>query len=355
MLEPPSVPSAVAAPPRPRVAVIVGAYRRETFLRDAVASVLAQTVPRSTMEVLVTKNFDSPTLDPWLAHEGVRVLRDDEPRIGPWLWRAVSATQAPLIAFLDDDDSWEPERLARVLEVFDGNPDLGYYRNRVRVTDVRGEPLPPGRWAPHERDVELDRAGPVLVGPTEKVARLPVVRRTYPLFNSSSIVVRRDVFRGEVVDRFLETQNPDPFLFLAAVLSPFGLFLDDRRLTRYREHPANITRTLWAVRHGWEDSVRLAELAERSAPAPYTKWLRARSVAIEKRVWTETIAARVAERAPRAELARLGAGYLRFLSRHRELMGLDGSTWAAPAYASAYIVAPATVRRLRAGAARTRG
>ncbi|MFI5413029.1 MAG: glycosyltransferase [Candidatus Lutacidiplasmatales archaeon] len=344
----------VPATPSPRVAVIIGAYRRETYVREAVSSVLAQSVPRSLLEILVTKNFASPTLDPWLSREGVRGLRDDDPHIGPWLWRAISATRAPLLAFLDDDDVWEPDRIARVLAAFDRYPELGYYRNRVRVMDGLGRPIPEARWGKHELDPELDRTGPLFVGPGEKVVRLPDLRRTHPLFNSSSIVVRREVLDGPVLDRFLETQNPDPFLFLAAVISPFGLYLDDQRSTRYRRHPENITRTLWAVRHGFDDSVRLAELAERSAPAPYAAWLRARSVAIEKRVWTETIAERVAAGVGREEMARLGAGYLRFLARHPEVVGLDGSTWAAPAYASAYLVSPGAVRQVRAGAARTR-
>ncbi|HLM69764.1 MAG TPA: glycosyltransferase, partial [Thermoplasmata archaeon] len=304
--------------------------------------------------IIVTKNFLSPTLDPWLAGEGIRLLHDEDPHIGPWLWRAVSATTAPLVAFLDDDDAWEPDRIARVLATFDRYPQLGYYRNRVRVVDVHGAPLPAARWANHELDRELDRTGPILIGPAEKAARLPLVRRTHPLFNSSSIVVRRKVLEGPVLDRFLETQNPDPFLFLAAVISPFGLYLDDQRATRYRRHPENITKTLWAVRHGFDDSLRLAELAERSAPTPYAEWLRARSVAIEKRLWTETIAERVAARAPRGEMARLGAGYIRFLARHPAVIRFNGSTWAAPAYASAYLVVPGAVRQLRAGAARAR-
>jgi glycosyltransferase involved in cell wall biosynthesis len=344
------------SPPRsPRFAVVVGAYRRETFLREAVGSVLAQTVPRSSYEVVVTKNFDSATLDPWLTSEGVRLLRDDDPHIGPWLLRAIGVTRAPLVAFLDDDDAWEPDRLARVAELFDQHPDLGYYRNRVRVTTDNGSPMPTSRWGGHELDPELDRTGPIFVPPGEKVTALPVIRRTHPLFNSSSIVIRREVLSGEVAERFLETQNPDPFLFLATVLSPFGIFLDDRRSTRYRRHAENITKTLWAVRHGYDDSVRLAKFASERAPAPIAEWLRARSVAIEKRLWTETIAERVVAAAPRAEMARLGAGYLRFLTRHREVVHLNGATWAAPAYASAYVLAPAIVRRVRAGAAHARG
>jgi glycosyltransferase involved in cell wall biosynthesis len=330
---------------RPRISVVVGAFRRERFLTAAVRSVLAQTLPRDDIELLVTKGFVSGPVDRFLEDHRVRALQDDDPHIGPWLWRAISATSAPLVAFLDDDDLYEPGRLARVVEVFRDHPDVGYYRNRVNVVDADGNPLPTRYWGRHEVDAELDTTGPVLIPPSEKVARLPTLKKTYPLFNSSSIVIRRELLDGEMAERFRETQNPDPFLLLAAVVSPFGLFLDDRRLTRYRRHPENVTNTVWALRHGFRDSVRLAELAERLAPREYADWLRPRSVRIEKRLWTESIAAAVAGRAARREVVSLASGYLHFLQRHPEERKADAPTWAAPGYGMTYVLMPALAQR----------
>ncbi len=339
----------------PAISVVVGAYRRERFLREAVDSILAQTVSRDRVEIVVTKNFSSAPIDAYLSAEGVTSLYDDDPHIGPWLSRAIATTHAPLVGFLDDDDRFEPNRLARVLEVFGAHPELGYYRNRVSVVDTRNEPIPRRLWALHEVDAALDGTGPLWVAPSEKVASLTTLRRLYPLFNSSSIVVRRPVLEGEMAERFRETQNPDPLMFLAGVVAPYGMFFDDQRLTRYRRHPENITKTVWALRHGFEDSQRLAEIAERRAPPAFAAWMRARSVHIEKRLWTETISDRLLAGATRAEIAPLAAGYLRFLARHPEERGWDAATWAAPAYAAASLTLPGIPRRVRAATAQIRG
>jgi glycosyltransferase involved in cell wall biosynthesis len=322
-------------------------YRRTAFLREAVASVLAQTLPRERVEVLVTKDFASAPIDRFLAENGVNATLDDDPHIGPWMWRAISRTRAPLIAFLDDDDLYAPDRLAHVLKVFDEHPDLGYYRNRVLSVDAQGQPLPPKLWGRHEIDAELDRSGPVYVAPEAKESALPTLRRAYPLFNSSSIVIRRELLRGELVDRFQEVQNPDPFLFLAGVVSPFGLYLDRERLTKYRRHPENITTSVWAGEHGFQDSVALADLAARLAPPGYAEWFRGRSVNVHKYLWTKRIVEQVRVAGPRRRPAQLAVEYLRFLDRHPGQRRWDGSTWAAIGYAAGYLVAPSFTRRIR--------
>jgi len=349
-----AAPASPSSPGPPKVSVIVGAYRRERYLPAALESVLAQTVPRESFELVVTKNFRSESLDRAILKAGAISLVDDDPHIGPWLSRAVGRSHAPLVAFLDDDDEWERDRLQRVLAVWEAHPDLGYYRNRVVVVDEAGSPVPRQRWGTHEIEAALNSAGPLWVPGKEKVAHLAEVKRLHPLFNSSSIVVRRELFNGELGERFRETQNPDPFLFLAGVVAPFGLYFDDRRLTRYRRHPGNITKTVWATRHGFEDSRRLADLAERLAPREYADWLRARSVRIERRLWTESIAGAVSENAPRRLVASQAAGYVRFLRQHPSERGTGAATWAALAYAGAYLTLPGFIARVRRAAARVR-
>ena len=323
------------------------AYRRTTFLRAALESVLSQTIPRESVEVLVTKDFASPAIDRFLAENGVHALLDDDPHIGPWMWRAISATRAPLVAFLDDDDLYTPDRLAHVLKVFREHPALGYYRNRVAPVNAGGASLPAKFWGPHEVDGELDRTGSLYIAPEAKVAALPTVRQTHPLFNSSSIVIRREILSRELVDHFRQVQNPDPFLFLAGVVSPYGLYLDRERLTKYRRHPENITTSVWASEHGFRDSQALADLAARLAPPGYALWFRERSVNVHKYLWTKRIVEQVKNGGPRRRPAQLAVEYLRFLGQHPGLLDWDGSTWAAVGYAAGYLVAPSLTRRVR--------
>ena len=50
--------------------------------------------------------------------------------------------RAPLVAILNDDDLFEPERLAHVVSIFRERPWLGYYRNRISAIDSEGRAVP---------------------------------------------------------------------------------------------------------------------------------------------------------------------------------------------------------------------
>lgn len=332
---------------RPEVAVVVGSYGRREYLLSAVRSVLAQTVPRDCFEVVVTKSFADPEIDRFLATHRVSSRRDDDPRIGSWLLNAVALTRAPYIAFLDDDDEFEPDRLARVLDVFRADPTLGFYRNRVCVIDRQGDTVPSGSWRKHELDAFFDSRGPVTISPTEKKGLATLgFDQSRVSFNSSTMVVRRELFDGESGAVFARTQLPDLALFVLASLSPFGLYLDDRRLTRYRYYGGNVTHGVPWLRHACESNRDLAEAARAHGNAELALRLYRDSRHYDRLYRSGTIVERVGAGADRREVARLAGDYLRFLGRNPSERSLTLDVWAAEVYASSYLIVPAVARRL---------
>ena len=331
----------------PSVAVVVGAWGRRDFLLAAVRSVLAQTVPRATVEVVVTKNFDDPAIDRSLAELGVTVLHDEEPVIGRWLRRAVRATHAPWVLFLDDDDELAPERLARFEQVRREHPDLGFYRCRVRVIDRAGAAVPEARWRLHELDRGLDGIGARYFPPDGKADLFDVAtRRTFATFNSSSMAIRRDLLDGPLGEAFERTRIPDTFLFLVGALSPTGVFLDDRRLTRFRFYGASTTSEArwydWAVTS--EDE--MADLAAAHGATDWATWFRALAVHHGKMLRSATLMERIGAGAGRREVAGRTREYLRYLAAHPSERAWNVETWAAGAYGAAYLLAPAAARGL---------
>lgn len=337
----------VAATGTPEVAVVVGAFGRRTYVRDAVGSVLAQSLPRERFEVVVLKDFADPDLDRWLAEEGVRTVLDREPRIGRWLLHAVRATRAPWVAFLDDDDEFEPERLARVVEVGRAHPEVGFYRNRVLVIDAEGRRVDPHAWRPIERDAAFDRTGPILVRPTDKadLAAL-VLRTTHASFNSSTVAVRRELLEGPFGAAFESTQLPDLALLVAAAVAPCGLYLDDRRLTRFRHHGQNVTREVEWLRHAVESHANLAAVAGQLGRSDFADRLRATSQHYDRVYRTSAIVAAVRLGSPRDCVAGLTAGYLRFLGAHPDQRELRPDAWVAGVYAALYCLWPGLGRRV---------
>jgi hypothetical protein len=131
--------------PRARVATVIATYRRPGQLRRAVESALAQTV-RDQVVIVVDDGGGLPELpdDPRL------VARSVSANIGvAGVVRNVGIrlTRSDYLAFLDDDNEWEPEHLAVALAALGpGQADLVYTALRRvgadgRAVDVLSTPF----------------------------------------------------------------------------------------------------------------------------------------------------------------------------------------------------------------------
>jgi len=339
----------------PEVAVIVGAYNRRKYLPIAVRSLLAQTIARDRFEIVVVKNFRSAEEDEELEEVGATVLFDEEPRIGRWLRHAIELSESPLVTFCDDDDEFEPGRLERVLEVFHEHPDIGYYRNRVRVIDAEGRPIPENQWRVHETDAGFDTLGPVYRSKDQKVDLLALTTaQTHSTFGTSTMTLRRELLDGELGDTFERTQLEDLYLFLTGILSPYGVFYDDRRLTRYRYYAGNVTHTVRWLGHAAESEADMVGVAERHGRPDFARWLAARAVNHQRLFLGGSLVEKVAANAGRRETAQRTAAYLRFLNRHPEERAWTLDTWAAAVYGLASLVAPGMASRVARARLRAR-
>jgi glycosyltransferase involved in cell wall biosynthesis len=331
----------------PAIAVIIGAYRRSEFLASAVQSVLAQTLPRSAFEVLVVTDRPDPDLQRALERSGIRTRTDPEPRIGRWLLDAVADTSAPLIAFLDDDDEFEPDRLAAAVDVFRAHPKVVFYRNRVRVIDRAGEAVPESQWTPLTRDPMYERSGSREVVASDHPAVLRLFESGATLsFNSSSMIVRRGLLDAAAREAFETTQLPDLALAVLAALSPGSIYLDAARRTRFRETAGSATRHYGWLRVSAESHQRLAEYTVVRGFPDLAAWLGERSVHFDRLFRGEAVVERVRSASSRRDVVRDALEYVRFLGKHPREWSTALNVWAAPLYASGYIVAPSLTRRL---------
>jgi len=340
----------------PEVSVIVGAYSREQYLLSAVRSLAGQTLARDRFEIVVIKNFRSDAVDGQLTAAGATLLFDREPQIGRWLRHAVRECRAPIVTFCDDDDEFEPDRLERVLDAFHRHPDLGFYRNRVRVIDSDGRPVPESLWRRLERDAGLDATGPVYRSARDKADILDLVTaRVRATFATSTMALRRDMLEGELGDAFERTQLEDLFLLLTAVLSPYGLLLDDRRLTRYRSYAGNVSRGVRWLAHAMESEREMAAIADRHGRPEFARWFSSRAVNHERLFLGGMLVARVGADAGRREAAQRTAQYLRFLARHPEERAWTLDTWAAGLYGLSYLALPPLAGRVARARLAARG
>jgi glycosyltransferase involved in cell wall biosynthesis len=129
----------------PLVSVVLPTYDRLPFLREAIASVLAQTMP--DFELLVVDNGSTDGTREYLAS-----LRD--PRIRPLLTgrlftpaRARNAGLAEAsgrwVAFLDSDDLWAPAKLEHQLGALGRAPEARWSTTAIGMIDAKGAPIRP--------------------------------------------------------------------------------------------------------------------------------------------------------------------------------------------------------------------
>lgn len=196
-----SSPSESAAP---CVSVIVPTRNRGALLERALDGVLRQSWP--DFEVIVVDDASTDDTAERLARcadPRLRVLREAQPGGGPRARnRAAAAARGRFLAFLDDDDEWLPEKLARQLAVFDAGPDdLGLVQT--------------GQW------VVSAVSGRVIhsVSPPAGVSPSPVDFLGEISMTTSVVMVRRDVFErvGGFDEALAGAQDRDLWIRLAAV------------------------------------------------------------------------------------------------------------------------------------------
>jgi glycosyltransferase involved in cell wall biosynthesis len=120
---------------RSKVSVIIPAYNVEAYIGAAIDSALAQTYP-DTEVVVVNDGSTDGTLDVIERYRG-RITIVDQPNGGASAARNVGiwASSGELIALLDGDDLWLPERTERLVALLESRPDLGMVTSDSYVMD----------------------------------------------------------------------------------------------------------------------------------------------------------------------------------------------------------------------------
>jgi glycosyltransferase involved in cell wall biosynthesis len=108
----------------PLVSVIIPTYNRAALVRQALASVKAQTY-RDFEIVVVDDGGTDDTYEVLSADRELRVLRHPSRRgVSAARNTGIAAARGKWLAFLDSDDLWLPDKLARQMLLFEGAPEL---------------------------------------------------------------------------------------------------------------------------------------------------------------------------------------------------------------------------------------
>jgi glycosyltransferase involved in cell wall biosynthesis len=134
----------------PTISVVLPTYGRPEFIRRAARSVLDQTYTDAEL-IVVDDCSPDPAADAVAdLPDGpipLRVVRHEVNRGAPAARNTgIEHAEGEFVAFIDDDDTWAPEKLERQLEVFEASPpDVGvvYTGQRYTLDDETLEVLTP--------------------------------------------------------------------------------------------------------------------------------------------------------------------------------------------------------------------
>jgi len=236
----------------PYISVIVTAYKRRQYIYNALLSLKAQTLPRDKYEVIVVKDFEDPQTDNLIKDMGWKNVYSNEEYQGRMYLNGLKETSGDVITFLDDDDTYMPNRLEYVYNVFVRNPDIGYLQHSHTHVDINGNILPMFE-ADASRNLipqsELKLTWDMISKYKERGYSDPILYifnnyRLHPDVNSTSIAVKR-----ELLDRHKDLLNelpyePDCFLFASAITDKASMFFSDAKLSTWTYHGGNFVSRL---------------------------------------------------------------------------------------------------------------
>lgn len=211
------------------ISVLIFAYNRKEFILEALNSTINQTLGRDNYEVILITNLHEDNILKFVSENGIRLIEDNG-TIGNYIVIGLKEANGDIITFLDDDDVYEVTRLESVFNIFNNNPNLFYYRNSVTVIDKNGLLMSFKGRRDHCHSGFYS---------IKKILQKGISSLQW---NSSSIAIRKSVIEPYVC--FLRDINagPDVWIYFLGLLKGQPLYLDCRKMTRYRIHGFQLTK-----------------------------------------------------------------------------------------------------------------
>ena len=236
----------------PRVSIVVPTFNRIAWLPEAVQSVQAQTI--TDWELLLVDDGSTDETETWarhLAEPRLRYIRRSRTgSIAATRNAGVREARGEWTAFLDSDDRWRPDKLARQLDRLANADGARWCYAKYQMIDDGGNAVPEPSGAPWQalEGVFIDR-----------------ILTTEVAVTIQTLIVRADVARDLQFDERLPLAEDYDFVLRLATHAP-GCVVDEV-LAEIRLHPARTT-TLAGPFDGYLGKVMAYRKAARAMPDP---------------------------------------------------------------------------------------
>ena len=217
---------------KPYISVIITAYNRKEFLKEAVNSVLNQTLDKDIYELIVIKNFITEFDQEWKSR-GIKLIYKPVGSIGDFLYTGVSHSRGSIISFLDDDDTFAKNKLKIIYNEFSKNPSIVYYHNNCKV-------IYENKYIKRKNNnIITTNVKKRFFATASNIASIYKFILLSAYFNLSSVAIKKELLLNNIKYLKKIISNPDDFFAYVAISSYGKILCDNHELTNYRIHAKN--------------------------------------------------------------------------------------------------------------------
>ena len=204
-----------------RSTVIVTAYKRKAFIKDAIKSIMENSL--GPTEIIVAKNFKDSEIDSFLGAYHIKNIYTDDETLGGKISLGISQSSGDILFFLEDDDLFSKNKIREVVHKF-SEYDIGFYHNDQEIFSDKAI----GSYS------SIDNRGFVYYSDIDSQKLKKLLFKFKAGFNVSSIVISRDLAM-RCIDLLRNVKiTVDTFLLFCAIENKLPIMIDFRRLTHYR-------------------------------------------------------------------------------------------------------------------------
>jgi glycosyltransferase involved in cell wall biosynthesis len=227
----------------PLFTVLIDTFNYGRYIAEAVRSVLQQDFPLEQVEILVVDDGSTDDTEQRLEVFGdaIRYLKKSNGGQASAFNFGLGHARGELVALLDADDAWLPNKLARMHAAFLSQPDVGMAYHRIYEWKGNGELSTRGHF----------------IAVSGRVTDSRFTLLCYPMMQTSTLVFRRQALEDLLpIPETLRTQADAYLTALIIFICPvLGV---DEYLAKYRIHGANLF-------HGDDSGLSKSQLQNRTA------------------------------------------------------------------------------------------
>ncbi len=219
----------------PSVSVVIPLYQTERYVAEAVQSVLAQTFDDFEVLVIDDGSFDrGPEIVRAITDKRVRIITQINRGLAGARNTGIRESVGNYVAFLDADDLWHPQKLARHIAILEARPDVGLTYSASRLIDDMGGDLGLAQW-PQRASVLAN----------DVLTRNPVGNGSAPVLRRATLdqIAFADPILGRICwfdESFRQSEDIECWTRIAATTT-WQLALVPSVLTDYRVNTAGLS------------------------------------------------------------------------------------------------------------------